>query len=192
MPTPGGLPRAGDRLINDGVLYVITQRTSTSAPFSVWVERYDGLPIVGKMAMRSGNLRNRGREYRVSCETGQLPGGWHYFKGETPAESAAAAADEILGAPVKPAWRDKAQPGFDSDGNRVIVSNAAMPRQCRVRPIRVEPCKRPNLDQGEEVDVRMQMNEAQATVMTMSDDELMDMAIRALIYLRDKADGSLA
>jgi hypothetical protein len=76
VPTPGGLLKAGDKLIHEGDVFTVIERTSSTAPYSVWIRQENGQRILG---FRSANLRNGGTEARLSLETGQLPGRWKLY-----------------------------------------------------------------------------------------------------------------
>lgn len=198
MPTPGGLPKIGDNIVgSDGVIYKVIERTSTSAPLSLWIQRLDFKRITG---FRAENLRNRGTQARLMCETGALPRGWHYAtSGEllahdapgnlgvlrpggvndvaTPAESAAMAADEILGPPQKPARYEQNKLGPRKYRNK---------RRFLIRDAHKYIDKKDAEFYGVQVDVALvnDMNWTQS--FEISEEELFDMCIAGLQYLRDK------
>lgn len=161
MPTPGGLPKAGDKIVGpEGTVYNVIQRTSSSAPFSIWIERADGLRFSSKF--QSSNLRENRRQYRMMCETGKLPDGWKFSIEITLRESETSRSSKGRPRPM---------------------------RQIRVRDAHRWKDVESARYYGEEVEVSLQYNEAQCSTLVMSEDELMDFCIRGLTYLRDKKEG---
>lgn len=86
MPTPGGLPKRGDRLTNDmypNVLFKVTERTSPTVPFIAWIQRVDGKELPPRFG--TTKTRNTRHEYALLWETPEMPGQWHFVDPVQPA-----------------------------------------------------------------------------------------------------------
>lgn len=175
MPTPGGLPKAGDKIVftseqTGNTIYVVIERTSSSAPFSVWIRREDNRVISG---FRSENLRRRGLEARLSCETGRLPTGWRNY---------VRTLDEA------PAITPEPPENPDMEGRRPARYKPRL--EFRVRDAHRYKDPADAKFYGEEVEISMRTpGMGQSQSFSMGDDDLMELCIKAMTYLRDKAEG---
>jgi hypothetical protein len=189
MPTPTGLLKAGDKLIHKddpSVVYVVQYRTDNSSGFGVYIAREDGKYVQTPQGMRPQLLL---LEVRWKLEHPNASG-WKVF---TPGQSLARDLPGNLGALKSDEFearlerertaRSQAKPTLPDSGRS----------EWRNRQIRVAPC-RMLLDpsQGREAEITMRDNESQSQSLVLTDVELMDLIIRGLTYLRDKADGTLA
>lgn len=166
MPTPGGLLKAGDYIVDKfGIVYKVIARTSSTAPYSVRIVRVDGQRITG---FRSEMIRERGMEALLTLETGQLPGDWHIY---------IAGKDAIQ---LEPPREAQPRPRYNPR------------REFRVRDAHRFKDPKDAYYYGEEVEISMRIpgsagSHSQSLV--MSDEDLLELTIKALTYLRDKAEG---